>query len=159
MSTSTIPNLKTIDNLEKEFDILKDEYEGTVVTNKILNKSNIEFKNQIKLLENQLDIKENEILKCSEQNKIIEELRTSYYNLQNLQKDSNDLIQSLKQINNDLNNDNKNLKSTIDQIKASTLSNENEKEDLIKQIENHKYNYKNYQNDVFQLNQQICKQF
>ena len=157
ISTSSIHNFKTIENLEREFEFLKEEYEGTVVTNKILNKSNIDLKNQIKMFEDQLNSKDNDQLKITEQIRIIEELKTSFANLQNLQKDSNDLIQSLKQLNNELNHENRYLKSSFEEAKNACLSIENENEDLKKNIDNYEENTKNKLDEIFQFNNLICK--
>ena len=159
VSTSTINNFKTIEYLEREFDFLKDEYEGTLVTNRILNKSNLDLKSQIRLLECELNNKENDKLKISEQSKIIEELRDSNANLQKLHQESNDMIQSLKQLNNELNHENLDIKTSFEDFKNAYNQIENDKEDLKKNIENSQENTKCKHDEIFQLNQQICKFF
>lgn len=155
LSTSSINNFKTLDNLEREFEFLKEEYEGTVVTNKILNKSNLELKNQIKMLENELNQKDQETRRAIELNRTIEDLRATICHGQKLQQDSNDIIQSLKQLNNELNQEINQMKASQEEIKNGISIVENENEDLKKIIENNELNTKNSTEKILELREKI----
>jgi septal ring factor EnvC (AmiA/AmiB activator) len=155
ISTSSIHNFKTLDNLEREFEFLKEEYEGTVVTNKILNKSNLELKNQLKILENELNEKELETRKVVELNRTIEDLRATIGNSHKLNQDSNDIIQSLKQLNNELNQEINHVKASNEEIKNGCSLVENENEDLKKVIENNEINSKNMSEKILEMREKM----
>ncbi len=155
LSTSSIHNFKTLDNLEREFEFLKEEYEGTVVTNKILNKSNLELKNQIKILENELNEKELETRKVNELNRTIEDLRTTIGNSHKLNQDSNDIIQSLKQLNNELNQEINLVKASNEEINNGYSLIESENEDLKKVIENNEINSKNMSDKILEMREKM----
>ena len=156
ISTSSIHNYRTLDNIEKEFEFLKEEYESSTVTNRILNKSNIDLKNQIKLQEKELNSKEADKMKIIELNKIIEVIKNSNRNAESTVQDSVELIESLKILNNELNQDNYGLKIEIGELNNAFIANEKEINDLKKNIENYDLAEKTNSENIYQINQQLC---
>jgi chromosome segregation ATPase len=153
--TSSIMKMKLLSNrnntkynIEDDYRILREENENIYLTNQILNKSNMDLKNQLKQLEAELESLREFKLQLNEANSINHNLReelakydrantelvTMYENLQN---DYGDLVQENKKIQSQYDNLNQNLslhEKTNQELKSGLES----VEEILKNYDNEK---------------------
>ena len=80
---------------EKDYQIVKEEIENLSITNKILNKSNLELKNHIKSIEESREKDKDFRNKLNESIKIIEGLKDKITSLQKTNQELNEKLESL----------------------------------------------------------------
>lgn len=153
--TSSLTKMKLLSNrnnskynIEDDYRILREENENIYLTNQILNKSNMDLKNQLKQLETDIESMREYKLQLNEANSINHNLReelakydrantelvTIYENLQN---DYADLVQENKKLQSQYDNINQNL-SLHEQTNHELKSGLESVEQILKNYDNEK---------------------
>jgi len=103
-------------NMEEDVIKLKEENDNLILTNKILNKSNIDLKNQIKIVEEELELGKENHLKMNDLQKVIQNQKDDQEKLQIYIEELITNIQSLKNSNLNLSSENRKLKAEIEML-------------------------------------------
>ena len=107
-----IMNYKTNENT-----LSKEEYDNICLTNKILNKSNLDLKNQINALEDEIQACKEINQKKNALSRIMDNMNKNISNYEGRVKDSTELIDSVKKLNSELTFENKRLNTQLKAIK------------------------------------------
>jgi chromosome segregation ATPase len=101
---------------EKDYQIVKEEIENLSITNKILNKSNLELKQHIRSIEEERENEKEIRYKLIQANKVIEELKNNIITLQRANQEMNERLENLKKNSSDLVSENKKSFSEIENL-------------------------------------------
>ena len=117
-----------------DYPVSNEEFENLLLTNQIINKSNIDLKNQIKDLENEIQYFKESNNKNEEMSRIIENINKNLLNYEGRVKESSEYIESLKKVNSDLALENKRLNKELEGINGNFEFADKTKDELRQQI-------------------------
>ena len=119
-----------------EYQVPKEDYDNVYLTNKILNKSNIELKNQIKVLENEKEGTKELKNKLMEMSKMMDNMKSTLSNYENKMQESNDVMDNLQKINSDISSENKKLKNEVEGLNGNFEFIDKTNNELKEQLDN-----------------------